>query len=133
MPADAAGYAARVVPSRRKALIVLGALAAAVALHVLQVAAFGHDLLRVADGHGLEFVTLAWATPSPTLVLAACAGLIVAVVVVRSVVLGEVVVMQPLSTTSASGFTTRVAPVAPPRVRGLSRHVAGRAPPQLAR
>ena len=39
-------------------------------LHVVQVAVFGHDLVAVLDGHGLDLVPGVLLTPSPALLLA---------------------------------------------------------------
>ena len=41
-----------------------------VLLHVVQVAAFGHDLVAVLDGHGLDLLPGVLLSPSPALLLA---------------------------------------------------------------
>ncbi len=102
---------------------------AMVLLHVVQVAVFGHDLVAVLDGHGLDLLPGVLLTPSPALLLATLTlafGLALLVVMFARTV-GAAPRSQPAEAAGLVGPP----PGVPVAAQVLGALAFGRAPPSL--
>ena len=100
-----------------------------VLLHVVQVAAFGHDLVAVLDGHGLDLLPGVLLSPSPALLLATLTlalGLALLVVL-----LARTVSAAPRSRLAVDARLVASAPGAPTVAPAHGALAFGRAPPSL--
>lgn len=118
------------VPSNLGSSWVVGlAASGALLLHLLQVLLFGHDLIGVFDGHGLEVLPGLLLAPSPVLLVGALSlafGVAVLVVLLARAACGAPRWL-PAQTSALVGVASRVRSA--PQALGVRRH--GRAPPSL--
>ncbi len=130
-PVSASRLDAVFFSGRKVVVSAVGVLGAAILLHEVQMTFAGYELVRFADGHGLELLPLFAVSLPPAFTLALT--VVVTIVVVRRFVLGHLLAApMPL----AASQPVRSAPplaVAASRVSALSRHLAERAPPHVAR
>ncbi len=100
-----------------------------VVLHVVQVAVFGHDLVAVLDGHGLDLLPGVLLSPSPALLLVTLTlaiGLALLVVLLARTVSGA-----PRSRPAVDAGLVAPAPDTPFAAQVHGAQAFGRAPPSL--